>query len=67
MILFYFRDKLIMYYSMPTLASKFYCNIVLLYGYCFRSLGNFAFHIQIERKIKMEIPNNNLVMEEHKM
>jgi len=54
-ILFYFCDKLIMYYSKPTLASTLYQNIVLFYGYYFRSLGNFAFHVQIERKIKMEI------------
>lgn len=50
---------------MPTVASKLYCNIVLLCGCYFTCLGNFAFHIQIENKhgnIK-----NNLVMEEHKM
>lgn len=50
---------------MPTVASKLYCNIVLLCGCFFTSLGNFVFHIQIENKhgnIK-----NNLVMEEHKM
>lgn len=54
-----------MYYSMPTLASKLYYNIVLLYGCSFTSLGNFAFHIRTKNK------NGNIedymVMEEHKM
>lgn len=45
--------------------SIVFTSIILLYGYSFRSFGNFAFHIQIQRKIKVEIQNNSLVMEGH--
>lgn len=54
-----------MYYSMPSLVSKLNYNIVLLYGYSFTSLGNFAFHIRMANKNGNT--KNNLVMEEHKM